>query len=77
MPSQRHAIEVKFAVTDSDELLLITAGAGSVGLNITAALIVIQTEVWWNTNTEIQALCRVFRQGQTEDVDTFTTIILK
>ena len=70
-PSQRRGIEVRFAAVHNDMPLLITAGACGVGLNITAASIVIQTEIWWNGNTELQALCRVFRQGQTEDVDPF------
>ena len=71
MPSQRHSIEVKFAAPENQKPLLITAGAGGVGLNITAASVVIQTEVWWNDNTELQALCRVFRQGQTANVDAY------
>ena len=37
------------------------------GLNITAASIVIQTEVWWNANVQLQAYARVHRQGQVEE----------
>ncbi|KAK5131862.1 hypothetical protein LTR08_000529 [Meristemomyces frigidus] len=48
--------------------LLMTCGAGSVGLNITEASIVIQLEPWWNGNNENQAIARVYRQGQTAEV---------
>lgn len=71
MPSQRHAIEVKFAAADNNKSLLIAVDAGGVCLNITAAPVLIQTEIWWNDNTELQAPCRVFRQSQTEDIDAF------
>lgn len=35
--------------------ILITAGADGVGLTIVTASIIIQTEVWWNRNTEKEA----------------------
>jgi hypothetical protein len=47
---------------------LITAGAGGLGLNITAANTVFLTEVWRNKNSEKQAISRVYRQGQESNV---------
>ena len=65
----RKAIETEFADPSNDRPLLITAGAGGVGLNLTAASVVIQCEIWWKANTELQTLCRVYRQGQQQVVD--------
>ena len=60
--------QTAFHEASPDIPLLITTGAGGVGLNITDASIVIQTEPWWNHNTERQAYARVFRQGQQKKV---------
>jgi SNF2 family DNA or RNA helicase len=64
----RLVIQKKFADPTNEYILLITAGAGGTGLNITAASIIIQTEVWWNANTELQAAQRLWRQKQEKDV---------
>jgi SNF2 family DNA or RNA helicase len=37
-----------------------------VGLNLTMASKVIMIDPWWNSATEQQAFCRVFRIGQKE-----------
>ncbi|KAI4932233.1 uncharacterized protein J4E92_004133 [Alternaria infectoria] len=50
------------------QILLITAGCGSVGLNLKAANIVVLCEEWWNMSNERQAICRAFRQGRTKTV---------
>lgn len=44
--------------------LLITAKAGGDTLNIQDAPVIVQSEVWWNRNTELQAYARAYRQGQ-------------
>lgn len=38
-----------------------------VGLNLTMASKVIMLDPWWNSASEQQAFCRVFRIGQTEE----------
>lgn len=68
LQSLRKGIESKYADPTNKKPLLITAGAGGVGLNITAASVVIQTEIWWNHNVELQAIARAHRQGQQEEV---------
>lgn len=65
---ERQKVREDFERCDWRTPLLITAGAGCVGLNITAASIVVQTEVWWNENNEYQAICRAWRQHQKIEV---------
>jgi SNF2 family DNA or RNA helicase len=38
-----------------------------VGLNLTMASKVIMIDPWWNSASEQQAFCRVFRIGQVEE----------
>jgi SNF2 family DNA or RNA helicase len=38
-----------------------------VGLNLTMASRVIMIDPWWNSASEQQAFCRVFRIGQVEE----------
>jgi len=64
LPKHRTAIEKKFLENPQYLILLITAGCGSVGLNLTAGNIVVLCEQWWNVSNERQAMCRAFRQGQ-------------
>lgn len=66
--SSREVVRARFNLSSPEIPLLLTAGAGGVGLNITKASIVIQTEIWWNHNLELQAYCRAYRNGQQEDV---------
>lgn len=53
--SSREVVRARFNLSSPEIPLLLTAGAGGVGLNITKASIVIQTEIWWNHNFELQA----------------------
>lgn len=62
--SKRGQIQKDFAGPDNLASLLMTAGAGSVSLNLTIAKIMIQTKQWWNALVEFQAVCRIWRQGQ-------------
>jgi SNF2 family DNA or RNA helicase len=39
----------------------------TVGLNLTMASRVIMVDPWWNSASEQQAFCRVFRIGQKEE----------
>lgn len=65
---QRKAVQDQFALQKGQKPLLMTAGAGGVGLNLSAASVVVQLEIWWNRNVELQAYARAFRQRQTRDV---------
>jgi superfamily II DNA or RNA helicase len=64
----RLGVQEQFKVSDPSVPLLITAGAGSSGLNITTGSIIIILEVWWNKNVERQAIARAYRQLQTKAV---------
>ncbi|KAL2197467.1 hypothetical protein P885DRAFT_25159, partial [Corynascus similis CBS 632.67] len=48
--------------------LIIATDAGGFGLNITCEGVIIQAEVWWNSNGEAQAVGRIWRQSHTEEV---------
>ncbi|KAF8854060.1 P-loop containing nucleoside triphosphate hydrolase protein [Acephala macrosclerotiorum] len=57
-----------FKDSDPSVPLLMTAGCGAYGLNVTQASIVIQCEVWWNLSVELQSIARAHRQKQESDV---------
>jgi SNF2 family DNA or RNA helicase len=65
---QRLHVQQRFKDSDPEVPLLMTAGSGAYGLNITDASIIIQCEIWWNSSVEWQAICRVWRQNQTSEV---------
>jgi SNF2 family DNA or RNA helicase len=69
--AQKTGVQEAFTDPASSPILLITSGCGSVGLNLQSASVVIQTEVWWNHNTERQAYARCHRGGQTVPVKVF------
>lgn len=58
-----------FSTKPRCRILLAAMKAGGVGLNLTAANRVILIDLWWNVAMEQQAYCRVFRIGQTRDVE--------
>ena len=58
----------KFKQTDCNGVLLITPGAGGFGLELQMAEHVIIDAPWWNDNWERQAIKRVHRGGQTQEV---------
>jgi SNF2 family DNA or RNA helicase len=55
-------------------VFLISLKAGGVGLNLTAADIVIHYDPWWNVAAEDQATDRTHRIGQTAEVTVFKLI---
>ena len=55
-------------------VFLISLKAGGVGLNLTAADIVIHYDPWWNMAAQNQATDRVHRIGQTQRVSVFKLI---
>ena len=72
--SQKEKAQEMFSTGMSSEPLLITTGAGSVGLNLQRGSIIIQTEIWWNKNCERQAYARCFRQGQEKELKVLVLI---
>jgi superfamily II DNA or RNA helicase len=57
-------------------VFLISLKAGGVGINLTAADIVIHTDPWWNPMTEDQATDRVHRIGQQRQVMVYRLITI-
>ncbi|RFU24045.1 hypothetical protein B7463_g12298, partial [Scytalidium lignicola] len=51
-PTRRLSIQREFQHCNPRIALLITAGSGAFGLNITAASILIQTAIWWNSSVK-------------------------
>jgi len=68
---KRERVKCEFASADASIPLLITGRAGGLGLNLQCASIVIQTEIWWNHNWELQAYGRAYRSGQKKEVKVF------
>lgn len=64
----RERVLTKFAKDPDVEVLVISLKAGGVGLNLTCASVVILLDPWWNPGVEEQAIDRVHRLGQTQDV---------
>ncbi len=60
--------------TDEVPVFLISLKAGGVGLNLTAADIVIHYDPWWNLAAQNQATDRAHRIGQTNTVTVFKLI---
>ncbi len=56
------------------DVMILSPRAGGVGLTITAANHVIHLTRWWNPAVEDQATDRVYRIGQTRDVDVWVPI---
>ncbi|KAF2032710.1 hypothetical protein EK21DRAFT_98852 [Setomelanomma holmii] len=56
-----------FATNDRCNILLASLRCGGLGLNLTMASRVIMVDPWWNSASEQQAFCRVFRIGQKEE----------
>ncbi|KAF2873730.1 SNF2 family N-terminal domain-containing protein [Massariosphaeria phaeospora] len=54
-----------FAENPDVRVLLASLRCGGLGLNLTMASRVIVVDPWWNSASEQQAFCRIFRIGQT------------
>jgi len=52
-------------------ILLLTYNIGSEGLNLQKSHIVLLADVWWNDAKVAQAIARVMRRGQTEEVKVY------
>ncbi|KAL6710401.1 hypothetical protein ACN47E_009347 [Coniothyrium glycines] len=56
-----------FAKNPATRIMLASLRCGGLGLNLTMASKVIIIDPWWNSASEQQAFCRVFRIGQKEE----------
>ncbi len=64
----RAAVIAHAQAVDGPPVFLVSLKAGGVGLNLTAADVVIHYDPWWNPAVEQQASDRVHRIGQTKPV---------
>lgn len=69
--SQKERAKVlnEFATRPKFTILLLSLRAGGVGLNLTCARRVYMMDPWWSFAVEAQAIDRVHRMGQTEEVE--------
>ncbi|XP_009796533.1 DNA repair protein RAD5A isoform X2 [Nicotiana tabacum] len=65
---QREKVIKKFSEEDGILVLLMSLKAGGVGINLTAASNAFVMDPWWNPAVEEQAVMRVHRIGQTQQV---------
>ncbi|KAI0481375.1 DNA repair protein rad-5 [Xylariaceae sp. FL0804] len=70
----RAAILRRFAEADRFTILLISLRAGGVGLNLTQAKRVFMMDPWWSFAVEAQAIDRVHRMGQDDEVKVYRFI---
>ncbi|KAK2629337.1 hypothetical protein QTJ16_000157 [Diplocarpon rosae] len=64
----RKAVIEDFTASSKGMVLLLSLRAGGVGLNLTMARRVYMMDPWWSFAVEAQAIDRVHRMGQTEEV---------
>ncbi|KAK6526903.1 DNA helicase rad5 [Arthrobotrys megalospora] len=65
---QRSVVLNKFKSHNGGMVLLISLKAGGVGLNLTEAKRVFMMDPWWSFAVEAQAIDRIHRMGQTDEV---------
>jgi SNF2 family DNA or RNA helicase len=68
-PIARQALLDDFTDRPEPAVLVSQIEAGGVGLNMQAASVVILTEPQWKPSTEVQAIARCHRMGQSQPVD--------
>ena len=64
----RAAVLAEFSAAKRGTVLLLSLRAGGVGLNLTSAKRVFMMDPWWSFAVEAQAIDRVHRMGQEEEV---------
>jgi len=72
--AQREKAIDEFSTQPDVPIMLVSTKAGGVGINLTAANIVVLFDSSWNPMHEAQAQDRAFRLGQRRDVDVFRLI---
>ncbi|KAJ4287444.1 DNA helicase rad5 [Collariella sp. IMI 366227] len=76
MPQKaRAAVLDEFKESKKFTVLLISLKAGGVGLNLTSAKRVFMMDPWWSYAIEAQAIDRVHRMGQEDEVKVFRFIV--
>ncbi|KAI1096610.1 DNA repair protein rad-5 [Rostrohypoxylon terebratum] len=73
----RSSILNEFRESDKFTILLISLRAGGVGLNLTQAKRVFMMDPWWSFAVEAQAIDRVHRMGQEDEVKVYRFIVKK
>ncbi|KAH6680771.1 putative DNA repair protein rad-5 [Halenospora varia] len=71
----RAAVLTEFASSKKGVVLLLSLRAGGVGLNLTMAKRVYMMDPWWSFAVEAQAIDRVHRMGQTDEVKVYRFIV--
>lgn len=71
----RSSILSEFRESNKFTILLISLRAGGVGLNLTQAKRVFMMDPWWSFAVEAQAIDRVHRMGQEEEVKVYRFIV--
>lgn len=71
----RAAVLVKFAESKKGTVLLLSLRTGGVGLNLTTAKRVYMMDPWWSFAVEAQAIDRVHRMGQIDEVKVYRFIV--
>lgn len=70
----RSSLIKRFQQDANRKILIVSLKAGGVGLNLTAASVVIHYDLWWNPAVEQQATDRAYRIGQNKDVTVYRMI---
>ncbi|KAI8966707.1 SNF2 family N-terminal domain-containing protein, partial [Daldinia sp. FL1419] len=71
----RSAILSEFKESNKFTILLLSLRAGGVGLNLTQAKRVFMMDPWWSFAVEAQAIDRVHRMGQDDEVKVYRFIV--
>ncbi|KAK3944334.1 DNA repair protein rad5 [Diplogelasinospora grovesii] len=71
----RAAVLQEFSQSKKFTILLISLRAGGVGLNLTSAKRVYMMDPWWSFAVEAQAIDRVHRMGQEDEVKVYRFIV--
>ncbi|USW53490.1 Putative helicase, Zinc finger, RING-type, Zinc finger, RING/FYVE/PHD-type, HIRAN [Septoria linicola] len=72
---ERAKVLTEFAERPKFTILLLSLRAGGVGLNLTCARRVYMMDPWWSFAVEAQAIDRVHRMGQTEEVEVVRYVV--
>ena len=67
--AERQKITTEFNGNEEYKVVLISLKAGSAGLNLVGANVVIHYDLWWNPSIENQANDRAYRIGQDKNVE--------
>ena len=71
----RAAVLTEFANRPKGCVLLLSLRAGGVGLNLTCAKRVFMMDPWWSWAVEAQAIDRIHRMGQTDEVKVIRFVV--